>query len=34
MWVENRPGGGAAFRFAIPIGSGAPQVMAAEDEAP
>jgi two-component system sensor histidine kinase KdpD len=34
MWVSNRPGGGAAFRFSIPIGSGAPQVVAAEAEVP
>ena len=33
MWVERRPGGGAVFRFSVPIGGGAPRVMAAEGEA-
>jgi hypothetical protein len=34
MSVENRPGGGAAFRFSIPLGGGPPQVVAAEGEVP
>jgi two-component system sensor histidine kinase KdpD len=34
MSVENRPGGGAAFRFSIPLGGGPPQAVAAEGEVP
>jgi len=32
MWVEHRPGGGAAFRFTLPIGSGPPEPVPVEDE--
>ena len=31
LWVENRPGGGASFRFTIPLQGTAPQVPADED---
>ncbi|HVH08429.1 MAG TPA: DUF4118 domain-containing protein, partial [Gemmatimonadales bacterium] len=33
MWVEQRPGGGAAFRFTLPIGGGPPEPVPAADEA-
>jgi two-component system sensor histidine kinase KdpD len=33
IWVENRPGGGAAFRFILPI-EGTPPAMTPETELP
>ena len=33
MWAARRPGGGAVFRFSLPLGAG-PPVVPAEDETP
>jgi two-component system, OmpR family, sensor histidine kinase KdpD len=34
IWVQNRPGGGASFQFALPIDGEAPKLLAAEPSEP